>query len=144
MDDFFDDIGEEAYDEGYDDGHTDAEEGLDADGYQDMTEEEAFDAYDLAIALGLGEEIGLEEADFFRAQDEERKLARESEKTEETIRSLRSRHTRQVGFTPEKKGNISKVTGKYKCPYEKWMMDIATGRKTIKDPMDINIFEEEF
>lgn len=144
MGDFFDNIGEEAFGEIYDEGYTDAEEELSDEGYSDLTEKEAFDTYDLAISLGLGEEIGLEEAEFLKARDEERKLARENEKTEETVRSLRSRHTEQIGFTPGKKGNISKVTGKYKCPYEQWMMDIATGRKTIKDPMDINIFEEEF
>jgi len=143
MSDFLDDIGEEAFGEIYDEGYTDAEEEMEsADGYPDMTEEEAFDAFDLAFALGLGEEIGLEEVEHLRAMDEERRQSLESEREE--MRSLRSRHTRRVGFIPEKKGNISALTGKYKCPYEKWMMDVAKGRRRITDPMNINIFEEEF
>jgi hypothetical protein len=134
--------GEESFDDGYDEGYTDAEEDLSADGYPDMTEEEAFEAFDLAFALGLGEEIGLEEADRLRGMGEERKQSLENEREE--VRSLRSRHTRRAGFIPEKKGNISALTGKYKCPYEKWMMDVAKGRRKITDPMNINIFEEEF
>lgn len=142
MSDFLDDIGEEAFDGIYDEGYTDAEEELSADGYPDMTEEEAFDAFDLAYALGLGEEIGLEEVERIRGMDEERKQSLENEREE--IRSLRSRHTRHVGFIPEKRGNISALTGRYKCPYEQWIKDIATGRRKITDPMDINIFDEEF
>jgi len=113
-----------------------------SEGYEDMTEEEAFDTFDLAFALGLGEEISLEEAEVVRARDEERRLAREGEG--EDIRSLRSRSAKHVGFIPEKRSNISSLTGRYKCPYEKWIMDVAKGRKRITDPMDINIFEEEF
>lgn len=108
----------------------------------DMSEEEALDTFDLAVSLGFGEEIGLEEVEIIRARDEERKLARDGE--EEHIRSLRSSSTQQVGFTAEKQSNVSSLTGKYKCPYEKWMMDVAKGRRKITDPMDINIFEEEF
>jgi len=141
MSDFLDDIGEESFDEIYDEGFTDAEGIEDAENY-DMTEEEAFDTFDLAFSLGLGEEIGLEEAEFIRARDEEQRLAREGEK--EDIRSLRSRSARHVGFISEKKSNISSLTGKYKCPYERWIMDVAKGRRRITDPMDINIFEEEF
>lgn len=119
----------------------DAEGIEDAEGH-DMTEQEAYDTFDLAFALGLGEEIGLEEAGFIQARDEERRLAREGE--EEHIRSLRSTPSKQIGFAAEKRSNVSKVTGKYKCPFEKWMMDVAKGRRQITDPMDINIFEEEF
>lgn len=111
--------------------------------YHDMSEEDAFDTFDLAISLGFGEEIGLEEAAFIQAQEEERKLARDDEHHEEHVRSLKSRHKK----TPSSRSGssqFSKVTGKYKCPFEQWMKDVATGRKTIKDPMRINIFEEEF
>jgi hypothetical protein len=117
-------------------------EGIENAENYDMTEEEAYDTFDLAFSLGLGEEIGLEEAEFVRARNEERRLARDGE--EEHIRSLRSVPARQAGDTAEKQSNISSLTGRYKCPYEQWIMDVAKGRKKITDPMNINIFEEEF
>jgi hypothetical protein len=112
-------------------------------GYHDMSEAEAFDAFDLAISLGFGEEIGLEEAEYIRAQNEERKLARDDVNHEEHVRSLRSGHI-QTPTTKTDTSKFSKVTGKHKCPFEQWMKDIVSGRKTIKDPMKINIFDEEF
>ena len=92
-----------------------------------MTEEEAFDIYDLAFALGFGEEISLQEAEAESAALAE-DLIDDSVENEQPM-SLRAR----------KKGKdseiYSSVTGRRKCPFEQWVKDVATGRKSVHDPV---------
>ena len=94
--------------------------------HEDMTEKEAFDAYDLAFALGFGEEIGLEEAERFEAAKTEAR----SFPSKEPI-SIKEAKARGVNI----EGRISTLTGKLKCPFEQWMKDVCAGRKTVSDPI---------
>jgi hypothetical protein len=104
----------------------------------DMTEEEAFGIYDLAFALGLGDEIGLDEAEHYRmtaemAKAESFEMASDlfsgDEEAEHPI-SLRNRE-----IFNKNGSSCSSLTGKPKCPFEQWIKDVATGRKSIHDPV---------
>ena len=119
--DFFDAEGIESAEEVYDD--------LEAETH-DMTEEEAFDTYRLASALGLGEEIGLEEADLMRSIELTDDLTKAKGKDPISIKEARGK-VFHVGNT----SNISSVTGKPKCPFEQWIKDVCAGRKTVHDPV---------
>jgi hypothetical protein len=120
------DVLDDAYDEGYEDGLVDAE-GVEESEIHDMTEEEAFSTYELAFALGLGEEISLEEADRIRAEAEMRVNERGPEPTSEPI-SIKEAKARG-------KSRLSSVTNKPKCPFEQWIKDVCAGKKSIHDPI---------
>ena len=114
MNDFFDD-------------NVDAE-GVEESETHDMTEEEAFSTYELAFALGLGEEIGLEEAERIKASEAEARVAgRSLEPTSEPI-SIKEAKARS-------KSRLSSITNKPKCPFEQWIKDVCAGRKSVHDPI---------
>lgn len=120
--DFFDAEGIEGAEESYDD--------VEAETHEEMTEEEAFDTYRLASALGLGEEIGLEEADLMRSIELTDDLTRRKKKDPISIKEARG----QV-FHVKNASNISSVTGRQKCLFEQWIKDVCAGRKTVHDPI---------
>lgn len=137
MDDFFEDsdAADEAFGESYDEGHDDAVEDMTEDiAPYDMSEKEAFGVFDLAFALGFGEEIGLAESEEIRRQvleNESLAIADdliEDEPDSSSPTSLKSRRT-QINSA------YSSVTGRLKCPFEQWIKDICDGRKTIHDPV---------
>lgn len=99
-------------------------EGIEHAEMHDMTEEEAFGTYELAFALGLGEEIGLEEAEMYEAA----KL--EGEMTREPVSIMEARALAQGT-----KSNFSTLTGQPKCPFEQWIKDVCAGRKKVSDPI---------
>ena len=96
-------------------------------GDNDMTEEEAFDTYELAFALGLGEEIGLEEAEAYEA----------AKLDAETVIAARDpvsiKEARAMGRAS--KSNFSALTGQPKCLFEQWIKDVCAGRKKVSDPI---------
>lgn len=92
----------------------------------DMTEKEAFETYELAVALGLGEEIGLEEAEkFVAAKIEARSFP---SKGPVSIREAKA-------MAANTKSRVSTLTGELKCPFEQWIKDVCAGRKTVSDPI---------
>jgi len=105
----------------------DAEGVEDAESNCEMTEAEAFNTYDLAFALGLGEEIGLEEAEKYETLKAEEDIKDPFAGSKAPI-SIRAARARPVS-------NISSLTGKAKCPFEQWIKDICAGRKEVDDPI---------
>jgi len=109
--------------------------------HEEMTEEDAFDIFDLAVALGLGEEIGLSEVDTMRVIESEKQAKRESLAVADDLVELDSKSNRKKNKPRSLKtrrsgdNHFSQVTGKLKCPFEQWMKDIIAGRKTIHDPV---------
>ncbi len=103
--DFFDAEGiegaEEAYDEGHEDGYDEGYADMDAE-TNEMTDEEAFNTYRLAFALGLGEEIGLEEADLMRSIELTDDLTKKQKKDPISIKEARGKV-----FHVENTSNIS-------------------------------------
>lgn len=91
-------------------------------GDDDMTEEEAFDTFELAFALGLGEEIGLGEAEIvLEARSRPRRDPISIKEAKAEARATKS--------------NFSSLTGKLKCPFEQWIKDVCAGRKKVSDPV---------
>jgi len=105
----------------------DAEGIEDAENHCEMTEAEAFNTYDLAFALGLGEEIGLEEAEQYENLKAEEEIKDPFANVKEPI-SIRAARSRSIS-------SISSLTGKVKCPFEQWIKDVCAGRKDVSDPI---------
>ena len=108
---------------------------------QEMTEEDALGVFDLAMALGLGEEIGLSEAETVRSLEKEKQAKRESMAIADDLVELDSKSNREKNEPRSLKtrksddNHFSQVTGKLKCPFEQWMKDVVAGRKTVHDPV---------
>jgi len=102
-----------------------------AEAHDGMTEAEAFGAYDLAFALGLGEEIGLEEAEKYEALQAEKDIEDPFADTQEpiSIKAAKARGGRN------NESPISALTGKPKCAFEQWIKDVCAGRKDVTDPI---------
>jgi hypothetical protein len=112
------------------------------DSHEDMSEEDAIGVFDLAVALGLGEEIGLSEAETIKATiEQERQAKRESMAVADDLVELDSKSNKKKGEPRSLKTrksddkHFSSVTGKLKCPFEQWIKDVAAGRKTVHDPV---------
>ncbi len=123
MNDFCDDV----HDDNYEDDPVDTESIEESEVY-DMTEEEAFSTYELAFALGLGEEIGLEEAEKIKAVKAETRVA---EKVANPTSELISIKEAKAG----NKERLSSLSNKPKCAFEQWIKDVCTGRKSVHDPV---------
>ena len=103
-------------------------EGVEGAEHCDMTEAEAFNTFALAFAMGLGEEIGLEEAEQYEALRAEEEIEDPFKDTKEPI-SIRAAKARNSG------SSISPLTGKPKCAFEQWVKDVCAGRKDVTDPI---------
>jgi len=102
----------------------------DAEIHNEMTEDDAFSAYELAFALGFGEEIGLEDAANYEAMRlSEKELQPEKQ-------PLRNKGPISIKAAKGRKPNsLSALTGNPKCPFEQWVKDVCAGRKNVSDPI---------
>lgn len=103
----------------------------DAEIHDEMTEADAFSAYELAFALGLGEEIGLEDA----ANYESMRLSEEEQTQPEEQPVINKEPISIKAAKGKKNSSFSSLTGKPKCPFEQWVKDICAGRKCVSDPI---------
>lgn len=92
-----------------------------------MTEEEALDIFATAEVMGIGRGKSvrrgvLENESLAMADDLINDLS------DGSSTSLKSRKT-------QANNPYSSVTGRLKCPFEQWIKDVCTGRKTIHDPV---------